>query len=102
MIKKQPISDMASIHVNYEFIDGHHVLTSDDVKGFLIVSKNARKAFDDVIPSLQFLLKENEGVECSVSPLKSFSEFKALIQHEEKPPYRTRLSNHEYAISAFA
>jgi len=97
--------NMIAVQVKYEFIEGHHVFTSNDVRGLLVVSKDATTAFDDVTESIKILMKLNENIDCEVSPLKSIDDFiqeKRTKSEPVQPPALIRLSNQRYALSACA
>jgi hypothetical protein len=64
----------AAIRVNYRFIDGHHVYTSDDVYGLYVADRDADRAYARVAPSLERLIRLNEGIVCRVEPALTFSE----------------------------
>lgn len=72
----------AAIRVNYRLIDGYHVYTSDDVYGLYVASQDAAKAYAAVAPSLEKLIKLNEGIDCSVEPAMTFSE---LVRSARRP-----------------
>lgn len=70
------------IKVNYEYTEGHHVFTSDEIKGLLVVHKDFRTAYGDVAPVLEHLLAYETGHEYKVYPLIPIDE---LIDDGEVP-----------------
>ena len=66
---------IAFIKIQYSFTQGHHVFTSDDIDGLLVVSEDAETAYRDVAPSIKKMLKVKEGIECEIEPAMSFREF---------------------------
>lgn len=89
------------IKVQYRFVDGHHMFTSDDIDGLLVVSKDAETAYRDVAPSIKLLLKMNEGIDCEVEPAMSFHDFLACSGQEEEDvtePPPLVLSDREYCL----
>lgn len=89
-----------SICVNYKFVDGWHVFASDDLPGLYVASQDAQKAFADVGPSIQMLLKLDEGLECTVEPELSFCEFLDLAKNDGEPKRQVVLSDKRFAVYA--
>jgi hypothetical protein len=79
------MSGAAAIRVNYRFIDGYHVYTSDDVYGLYVAHRDPCAAFQAVAPSLEKLIQLNEGISCSVEPALTFSELLRSSRHPEEP-----------------
>lgn len=73
------------IRVTYRFIDGLHVYTSDDVYGLYVAHRDARRAYDAVAPSLQKLIRLNEGMDCRVEPALTYSELLRAKHHPDQP-----------------
>ena len=77
------------VRIHYQFIEGHHIFTSDDIDGLLVMSKDAETAYRDVAPSIKKLLKANQGIECDVEPTISFKELIAAstdgVSRQENP-----------------
>jgi hypothetical protein len=69
------------IRVTYRFIDGCHVYTSDDVYGLYVAHQDPQKAYEAVAPSLEKLIKLNEGIVCRVEPALTYSEMVRSAQH---------------------
>src|ERR1700687_5244739 len=63
----------AAIRVNYRFVDGYHIYTSEDVYGLYVANRDATKAYAAVGPSLEKLIQLNEGISCRVEPGLTFS-----------------------------
>ena len=78
--------ETAAIRVNYRFMDGYHVYTSEDVYGLYVASRDPQAAYAAVAPSLEKLIQLNEGVACRVEPTLTFSE---LIGSIRRPRART-------------
>ena len=78
----------AAIAVSYRFIDGYHVYTSSDVYGLYVSNRDARAAYDAVGPSLERLIKLNEGIDCRVEPVMTFSELIRAMRHPGEPIVR--------------
>ena len=74
-----------AIRVTYRFIDGHHVYTSDDVYGLYVAHKDPQKAYEAIAPSLEKLIKLNEGIVCRVEPALTYSEMVRSAQHPSEP-----------------
>ena len=77
---------LATVAVEYRYIDGYHVFTSNDVYGLYVASKDPRKAYDAVAPAIQQLLSVNEGISCSVEKSLSLKQF---LQTLRKPGSET-------------
>ena len=75
----------AAIRVAYRFIDGYHVYTSDDVYGLYVANQDAGKAYDAIAPSLERLIKLNEGIACHVEPALTYSELVRAARHPDQP-----------------
>jgi len=80
------MSGTAAIRVSYRFIDGYHVYTSEDVYGLYVANRDPRAAFQAVAPSLEKLMRLNEGISCRVEPALTFSELVRSSRHPEEPP----------------
>lgn len=96
---------MTAVRVKYEFIDGHHVFTSDDVRGLLVVSQDAATAYEDVGRSIETILKLSEGMDCQAMPLERFKDYtrrKAAEQSAQSEEPTIRLSSQDFALSACA
>lgn len=52
--------------IKHEFVDGCHILTSDDVKGFFLSSRNPTSLLRQIAPVVQQLVKLNHGIDCTV------------------------------------
>lgn len=57
----------SSVWVNYRFIDGWHVYTSDDVYCLYVIDRDARTTYDAVAPSVERLIWLNDGGDVSVA-----------------------------------
>lgn len=72
----------SSVCVRYKFVDGWHVFQSEDVDGLYVASTDAREAFEDVAPSIELLMKLNEGVNCKAVPAMELRDFVATLRRE--------------------
>lgn len=92
---------MVAIQVKYEFIDGHHVFTSNDINELLVVSNDPKTAFDDVALSIQTILELSKGITCVASPMQFFSDFiNKTKDEEEATPYLPVLASQSYALAS--
>lgn len=71
-----------AVCIRYKFVEGWHVFQSDDVPGLYVANMDARRAFDDVGPSIKLLMKLNEGVDCEATPALPFSDFVSSLREE--------------------
>ena len=69
-----------SIETTYKSVDGWHVFMSDELPGLYVASRDLDAAYRDVAPSIQALLKLDEGVDCTVSPEVSLAVFLASVR----------------------
>jgi hypothetical protein len=76
----------ATVCVEYRYMEGYHVFTSDDVYGLYVASRDAQEAFSNVAPAIKLLVKLNEEIDCVVEPAASFREFLETVR---KPPSET-------------
>jgi hypothetical protein len=75
----------AAIRVNYRFIDGYHIYTSDDVYGLYVANRDPARAYAAVAPSLEKLIQLNERISCRVEPVLTFSELVRSARNPELP-----------------
>jgi hypothetical protein len=68
-----------AISVKYRNIDGMHIFTSPDVRGFYVASTDPREAFEEVSCGLQIILRLNENVDARVEPVMAVEDFLRLI-----------------------
>jgi|GEM_PF-3991406 len=61
--------------ISYEFIEENHVFTSDEIPGLLIISRDPKKAWRQIIPTIETLISKNHNVNCQVVLGKEFKEF---------------------------
>lgn len=74
-----------TICTRYKFVDGWHIFQSEDVHGLYVASPDAERAYHDIGPSIELLVKLNEGIECKAIPELSYREFLASIRQENEP-----------------
>lgn len=89
-----------SICVTYKFVDGWHIFASEDLPELYVASPDAELAFNDVGPSIQLLLKLNDGLECTVEPELDFAEFVQLAKHDGELDRPLVLSDKRFAVYA--
>jgi hypothetical protein len=90
-----------SICVSYKFVDGWHIFSSDELPALYVASLDPEKAFRDVGPSIELLLKLNDRIECTVRPELDFSEFIARVKtKEDESEERLVLSHRRFAVYA--
>ena len=95
-----------TIEAEYRHIEGYHVFTSKDVWGLYVARKDGRKAFEEVAPTIKFLLERNHGFEdISVEPEMTFAEFLKLRwpKDESRPKRRKpapRLETSRFRLKA--
>ncbi len=82
-----PVEPVATIEVQYRFIDGYHVFTSEDVYGLYVASKNPETAFGNVTASIKKLIKLNHGLDIEMSPAKTYREFLNALTGEPEVPH---------------
>lgn len=87
-----------SICVDYKFVDGWHVFASEGMLGLYVASQDAQKAFDDVGPSIQMLLKLDEGIDCTVESELDFDEFLEMAKSENDGERPLVMSGKRYAV----
>ncbi|SDN42821.1 hypothetical protein SAMN05216360_108108 [Methylobacterium phyllostachyos] len=75
------------ITVDYAFVDGAHMFTSDDkfACGLLVGHQDLKTAFEETAIQLKTLLKLNHDIETEVESLVTFEEFAALVASVPKP-----------------
>lgn len=69
------VESVTTIRVQYQFIDGYHVFTSEDVYGLYVASRNPEKAFGNIQASIEQLIKLNHGINIEVAPAQTIPEF---------------------------
>jgi hypothetical protein len=90
--------EAATIHVQYKFVDGYHVFTSEDVRGLYVASKDPQKAFEDVGPVLQELIAMKLKGSCEIEPTMTFDEFVAYIDARNSAPSAPVLASREFIV----
>ena len=89
----------AAIRVTYRFIDGYHIYTSEDVYGLYVANRDAEAAYNAVGPSLEKLIKLNEGFSYRVEPTMTFSEAMSSARHPGEP-VRRELTSRSFVARA--
>ena len=69
--KEATMTLKTSVHVHYELVDGWHVFRSEDVDGLYIASPDRERAFNDVAPAIEMLMKLNKGIDCTATSLSA-------------------------------
>jgi hypothetical protein len=88
----------ATIHVQYRFVDGYHVFTSEEVRGLYVASKDPQKAFEDVAPVLRELITMKLKAPCEIEPTISFDEFMAYVDARRSMPPASVLASREFIV----
>lgn len=86
-----------SINVQHKYRDGWHVFYSDDMPGLYVASDDPRKAYDDIAPSIEKLIKLDTGVSVTAKPQLSFDEWLVVIKRPEER--RQRIQRVKEALS---
>lgn len=73
-----------SICVTYRSNDGWHVFESPELPGLCVASKDPQAAYNDVGPSIQALLKLDEGIDLQVQAEQPLGEFLAALRGESR------------------
>lgn len=81
------VESVAMIEVQYRYIDGCHIFTSEDVYGLYVASKSPEKAYRDVQPSIEKLMRLNHGLDIEVTPAQTYSEFVKAPTDEPEIPH---------------
>lgn len=91
---------IAVIKVLYSFDHGHHIFTSDDLDGLLVVNEDAEIVYRQLIPSIKKFLKIKTGIEFQIEQAMSLKDFMSHVAQndsiEEDPPV---LSDKEFCLT---
>lgn len=68
-----------TVRVSYRNVDGVHVFTSEDVRGFYVASKDLQEAYECVPEGLKVIYKENRGSIATFEPAMSFEDFRKFL-----------------------
>jgi len=101
------MGELTVITVEHRCVDGWHVFTSADVFGLYVASKDPMKAIEDVIPSVQLLLRKNEGIDFEVVPTQRFRDFlmaarMAADRDEANIPHPSVIESKSYVLRKVA
>lgn len=95
------------IRIRYKFVDGWHIFSSRDVRGLYVASKDAERAFRDVGPSIETLLRLSSGQRFKAEPLLPFDEFMRRARQpgqravpKSSPPSMTSQNYTVYPVAA--
>ncbi|MCM0021142.1 MAG: hypothetical protein NBV67_14190 [Tagaea sp.] len=95
--------DAGVINVEYRFVDGHHVFTSDEIDGLYVASQDPRKAFDDTRHAIRMLVQLNDGLSIKVEPMLSWREFLAHVRRTgDGEPAPLNLGPQQFAVQLAA
>lgn len=72
-----------SICAKYKTVDGWHIFESDDLPGLYIASKDAERAYNDIGPAIEKLIRLDEGLAVKVSAEKSYREFLNAVKQDD-------------------
>jgi hypothetical protein len=75
----ESLTERGVIRVNYKYVEGWHVFTSEEVFGLYVANKDPERAYNGVATSIQLLLELNEGIKCEVSPEFTFQGFNHML-----------------------
>lgn len=70
-------STVAVIKVLYRFEHDHHIFTSDDLDGLLVINEDAATVYRQLVPSIKKILKIKTGREFNVETAISLNDFLA-------------------------
>ena len=77
------MTNQTTVTVKHEERGGYHVFTSDQVKGLLVGGNDLRAVYEDIAESIQYLMKANHNISCTVTPEKTVEEFIAGVDDAE-------------------
>lgn len=83
-------------------MDGYHVFTSEDVRGLYVASKDPKKAFDQVAPTLAMLLERKLGAACEVLTAETFDEFMRRCRSDTRTPMPPTMGDRSYVVRCAA
>jgi hypothetical protein len=95
--------DSGVLNVQYRFIDGHHVFTSEEVDGLYVASQDPRRAYDDLSHAIKQLVLMNDHVSIELSPMLNFREFLSQARRTAaagEPPFE--LGPQQFAVKIAA
>ena len=75
-------STVAVIKVLYRFEHDHHIFTSDDLDGLLVVNEDAATVYRQLVPSIKKILKIKTGREFNVETAISLDDFLAHMAED--------------------
>lgn len=75
-----------TIHINIRYHEGRYYISSDDIEGLFLCSKNPIALFQDVGPAICFLYKRNHGRDVKVTEPFSTRITRFLITRLHKKP----------------
>ena len=75
-------STVAVIKVLYRFEHDHHIFTSDDLDGLLVVNEDAATVYRQLVPSIKKILKIKTGREFNVETAISLDDLLAHVAEE--------------------
>lgn len=81
-------SEVTSIGVQYKHAEGWHVFFSDDLPGLYVASEDPRKAYDDIAPAIEKLIKLDTGVTVTAEPQLSFEQWLAVLRRPQEARQR--------------
>jgi len=91
--------ETATVTVNYRFIEGQHVFTSEDVYGLYIAFSDPSKAYGALVGSIEKLIELNEGVRCTVRPTMPLREFLDRLKPDAHAiPHPAYLSDQQFVV----
>lgn len=64
-----------SIEVRYRLVEGMHIFDSAQMPGFYVAHRDPKRAFDDIAPTIEKLVRLDNAIECKVTAEIPFSQF---------------------------
>lgn len=72
-------------HIGYKNIDGCHVFTSEQIKGLFIATPDAKKAMEQIVPTVKALLDLESNSDWEVELGEEFTLFAIHHCHGDRP-----------------
>lgn len=91
---------LGTVKVEYSSREGYHIFTSPDLRGLYVANTDPEKAYNEVAPAIQLLLRLNEEIECEVRQPSSFHDFLRHIKAGREPrlPHTAVLESTSYVL----
>ncbi len=80
------------IKIDYEFLNGVHTFTSEDIRDLYSSDKDPSTAFNDVPKRIKAYYKKTQNIDVEVLPKETFGDFlMALRKQKEEEGYFRKL-----------